>query len=454
MNLNNQQNQGGGLPPGGQPGGVVNVANVVAAPVNGGITLSGMVWTGGSRDPLVRALLNGPRSPYCCRSDSLNHKVWMRCEKGVDDEWQVKLNSTMPLSTCEPIIHDGLKDVGVDSVFWMEVNGLWGDLFLHPDAASVAVIRAHEEILRQACPYDRENLHYSRKFLENSVDQELRRKVAPSLQSTDGGPVFWCLMKVALHGAENSKLIRHQKIIKETELVNFKGYDVSQYHEALLPSLHACNEANQLPLNVGPIVIKNHMGPSSLGYKSVVTTYAGEQASLHDTRAQFARLIPQMDSLREISLNDIDWEKVEGPKGAYTSQLRQKDLSHIQCYGCGEHGHIKKQCPNKQKKSNNGNQKKSNDGSKKNNGGKKKNWKNDNPNNKEVCEKDGTTYYWCGHCQWGRGRWTTTHKTADHKDKNGNKVSQETTTDNSAETGSGFLVMDLIEGGFLAVDIL
>ena len=99
---------------------------------------------------MERALITGPRSPMCIRSDSLNYRVWARCEKGVQEGWQIKLNSTLPLSTCEPVVHDGLKDVGVDSVFWMQIKGQWGELFLHPDAASVADIRAHEGVLRAA----------------------------------------------------------------------------------------------------------------------------------------------------------------------------------------------------------------------------------------------------------------------------------------------------------------
>ena len=78
----------------------------------------------------------------------------------------MKLSNTLPLSTCEPIIHDGLKDVGVDSVFWININRVWGDLYLHPDAAPLADIRAHEEALRVACSYNRENLLFSRTYLE------------------------------------------------------------------------------------------------------------------------------------------------------------------------------------------------------------------------------------------------------------------------------------------------
>lgn len=439
-----------------QAGGGNNAGNTVVVPKHGGLTTTGIAWTGGSRDPAIRVYLTSYRSPLCCRSDNLNFRVWTRCEEGVKDEWKIKLNGTIPMHTREPYIHRGLMDVGVDSVFWICINGTWGDLFLHPDAVTLTEIRAHEAALSQDCPYDRENLLYSRKFLENCVDQGLRRKIAPSLLQDDGGPAFWHLIKIAKHGAETSKLMRHQKIIVETKLANVPGYDLSRYHEILLPSLIACSEANQLPLNVGPIVIANHVGPESIGYTSVLTTYAGEQAMLHDPHTQYARLTVQLDSLREISLNDPDWEKVEKSKGAYTSQLRQRDLSHLTCYGCGQKGHIKKHCPNKKKQSGNSNQSnnknsnaKTNNNSSTNDGKLEKRWYNSNPDNKETMERDGKTYFWCQRCKWGRGTWTD-HKTDDHKDKK-----KASSTETSADVGeSGFLVMDLIESGFLSVELL
>lgn len=449
MNINNQNVAGAAAaaPPN---QGVVAPPNAVA-PVNGGVTATGTIWTGGPADPALRALPRNqtPRSPLCCRSETTNRHVWNRCEKGVDEEWTIKMNNTTPLATCEPVIHGDLKNVGVDSVFWMNHAGRWGDLFLHPDAVSLAQIRAHEEALSVACPYDRENMLYSRKFLENSVDQALRRKIAPSLRPEDGGPAFWSLIKCALHGAETAKLVRHQAVIKETKLVNFPGYDVSKYHEVLIPSLTACNEANQLPLNVGPKVITNHMGPKNLGYNSLVQIFAGEQAQLHDTQNQYNRLVDQIDSLRDISLNNEDeWEKVEGQKGAYSAQLRQTDMSQVTCYGCGQQGHIKKNCPGKKKSGKNGGS-----STEKNEGQLKKKWYNSNPDNKTTMERNGKTYHWCPICKYGRGTWTDhTGDDCPHKDKK--KGPSKSSNANSGDGDVGLLVMELIEGAFVAVDIL
>lgn len=432
---------------------VPNVAAAVVMPLNGGIQ-NGTPWTGGSRDPARQR--DTPLTPLCSRSEQIGHRVWNRCERGVEDEWKIKLSNTIPLSTCEPIIQAGLANVGVDSVFWIETDaGNFVNLFKQPDVVPIEMIRNHEEELRDQCPYDSANLHYSRVFLENSVDMALRRKMTPSLLASDGGPAFWSLVKMTLQGAETSKLIRHQAIIKETKLVDFPGYDISKFHEVLVPSLNACNEANHLPLNVGPKVIENHIGPRSIGYTAVLSNFAGEQANLHDSQRQFNRLIPQMDSLLKISLNDPDWEKVEAPKGAYTSKLRQQDIT---CYNCNQKGHIRKHCPNRKKsgknkgKSNGGKAKgDSNSQQRDENGDLKKMWYNENKDNKTTMEHEGVTHYWCTICNYGRGRWVKNHKPENCPHKQDNSNPSESTSTNRE---GGFLVMDLVDSGFLAIELL
>ena len=282
----------------------------VVPPVNGGV-INNIAWTGGSRNPNLQ--LTYPKIPYCNRGEKMDHKVYSRCEKGVKDDWTIKLKMTMPLSTCEPQIRSGLEQVGVDSPFWIYEGGRWIHLYENPDAVPLAVIRRHEQELARDCPYDRTNLHLGCVFLENSIDVELHRKMMPQLQPSDGGPVFWCILKQTLQGAETSKLIRHQNVINGTKLSDIAGYDLSKFHEVIHPSLTACDEAAQLPLNVGPKVIANHVGPSSLLYNSVLSTFAGEQATLYETTSQYTRLTNQMDSLLEVYLNDPDWEKVEAP---------------------------------------------------------------------------------------------------------------------------------------------
>ena len=133
---------------------------------------------------------------------------------------------TMPLSTCKPQFRSGLEQVGVDS--WIYENAHWIHLFEQPDAVSLAVIRSHEQDLAHNCPYDRTNLHLGRLFSENSIDVKLHRKMMPQLQPSDGGPVFWCILKRTLQSAETSKLICHQNVINGMKLSDTAGYDLSK----------------------------------------------------------------------------------------------------------------------------------------------------------------------------------------------------------------------------------
>ena len=160
-----------------------------APPVHGGV-INNIAWTGGSRNPNLQVAY--PKTRYCNRGEKMNHKVYSRCEKGVKDDWMIRLKMTMPLSTCEHQIRSGLEQVGVDSPFWIYEGGRWIHLYENPDAVPLAVIRRHEQELARECPYDRTNLHLGRVFLENCIDVELHRKMMSQLQPSDGGPVFWC----------------------------------------------------------------------------------------------------------------------------------------------------------------------------------------------------------------------------------------------------------------------
>eukprot|EP00816_Leptocylindrus_hargravesii_P004130 CAMPEP_0196803328 /NCGR_PEP_ID=MMETSP1362-20130617/2681_1 /TAXON_ID=163516 /ORGANISM="Leptocylindrus danicus, Strain CCMP1856" /LENGTH=100 /DNA_ID=CAMNT_0042174815 /DNA_START=61 /DNA_END=359 /DNA_ORIENTATION=- len=100
-------------------------------------------------------------------------------------------------------------------------------------------------------------------------------------------------------------------------------------------------------------------------------------------------------------------------------------MSQATCYGCGQKGHIKKNCPGKKKsgKSNGGANTDSNDGQL------KKKWYNANPENKSTMERNGKTYHWCPICKYGRGTWTDyMGGNCPHKDKKkGPKKSSNTT---------------------------
>eukprot|EP00816_Leptocylindrus_hargravesii_P009056 CAMPEP_0196809216 /NCGR_PEP_ID=MMETSP1362-20130617/9176_1 /TAXON_ID=163516 /ORGANISM="Leptocylindrus danicus, Strain CCMP1856" /LENGTH=56 /DNA_ID=CAMNT_0042183827 /DNA_START=73 /DNA_END=240 /DNA_ORIENTATION=+ len=51
-----------------------------------------------------------------------------------------------------------------------------------------------------------------------------------------------------------------------------------KFHKTIMPPLLAAHKNRALPLNFGPIVLKNHLGPNSIAFKALITSYAAEQA--------------------------------------------------------------------------------------------------------------------------------------------------------------------------------
>ena len=119
------------------------------------------------------------------------------------------------------------------------------------------------------------------------------------------------------------------------------------------PALYVCEREGKLPLDVGLIVIKNHLGPQDVAYNATVMNYASTQAAISMVEEQYVMLLDEMDNLVNLYDSCADWEKVEIPLGAYMagSRLNQKHKDEHTCYKCKKPGHISANCPDLKKKS-------------------------------------------------------------------------------------------------------
>ena len=146
-----------------------------------------------------------PKDGYMLSSHGhIGKTVFLRCEKGVDDGWIIKTKPSVPLSSLSVKIKDGLTALGMEVVFEVQTAHGLVNLFNLPDALSVAEIRAHERQLGQACEYDKQNLYYSRVYLENSIDVALHQRIISVVDSDNGGGlVLWHIIQRTLRGTAN-----------------------------------------------------------------------------------------------------------------------------------------------------------------------------------------------------------------------------------------------------------
>ena len=106
---------------------VPNVGRIRAAlqnipvPRNGGMNQC-QSWTGGPMDPGLRTGYS--KTGLCYRGMTIQHRVFLRSERGVGDAWLIKTKSTVTLSSSLVKIKDGIAALGLDSVFDIQIRGV------------------------------------------------------------------------------------------------------------------------------------------------------------------------------------------------------------------------------------------------------------------------------------------------------------------------------------------
>ena len=136
---------------------------------------------------------------------------------------------------------------------------------------------------RVGCQYDNQNLDLEKLLLENSIDSLIRKSLHHLINSSDGAVSYYNILCNHVLGQENTKLKLYQRIILDTKLSDFPGLNVTQYHEKIVPALHAANNANVLPITFGCKLLANHGGPADPGFNSLVSAYTAKMHTLHTT---------------------------------------------------------------------------------------------------------------------------------------------------------------------------
>ena len=430
----------------GSSGSVMTSSGAVSAAAvpntGGGIDHHGP-WTGGSREPGQEN--KSRRTPMCYRTAKQSAQTYKEVREGVDKAFI--LNSNKDHYSSQEKMWKDMMDYGLDSVFYAKhpVTNTWVELFHMPDALSIEQVRQHENDLRGLCSYAAENLTWARTFVEKSISKNIYNEIQINVKASDGGCAYWKTLMGTLRGEATSKLMSYQRIITDTKLVDVKGYNVRDFHQTILPPLLAAQQNSALPLNVGPIVMKNHLGPKSMAFQALVSSYAAEQAKESNQEQQFTMLLPQLRSLNQTYCNEAEtWadehKNVTGYVGeALTQDKKNKGNSGGRtCFECGSAEHLIKNCPKRKAKGG------TNDSSE-NKNKKSYKWLYENKEGKTTITKDNKTYNWCKSCG-KKGKWVSTHKPSECR----NKKEKDSEGEGEGTVVAADVVMELVEGAFFA----
>ena len=434
-------------------------ANRTVAPRVGGIdTIKGeqYAWTGGGNLPASR--LTEPATVKAYRPSDF--KALQRMEK----ECEEGLPTTLRLSTPDKAATDAsavtlqlwidrikvaLEARGLDSVFRMENATGTAEFYLMEEfgRADVTRVRTWVATLRaKGCTYDAKNLAMSGKMLLESLDVDMLKKASRDLEAKPTGPEVYAVV-INIHQTLNTGAVRVlTEQLQKLKLSKEPAENVELFSEKVLDIAKRIEGAGAAtcPPDLATLVYECYQDCSTPVFAMNATEYYNKatdndpsvddwEASISKFKAKYRSLITR----KAWQASKYQKEKVEAQAmQASIKTLLQKNLTSVskngagkgtsaggatgadtrECFHCGKVGHIKPNCPDKDKP------KKKKGGTQGGGGGGNSDTKTDGIDRKKAPsdgephtknDSSGVLHKWCGTCKrWSKG--DSAHLTAEH----------------------------------------
>ena len=337
-------------------------------------------------------------------------------------------------------VTQAIIDRGMDPVFRANINGTEVFLLEQWGSATKANVDTHVASLRvNGDTYDKQNLQLSAKFLKNSIDDELLRRVEQELgnsnnHSPTGPDVFAAI--IALHTVINHSTQRlYIAQLQKLKLIKEPGEDVNLFSDKVLSIARHLGGLSGSPIpDLHTLIYQCYEGSSTPTFASTVTNLLADCFKLVPTAENWENNVAYLKQLYRDLVTRSCWialktmkEKPDGTAAKASVKSLKAEIKRLKksgndsgggnssktyiCYWCGEEGHSKPNCPNKDKPkkykderkqggSNNSNSQSSN----------KPAPKDGEPHTKSF---NGSVHKWCGTCK----RWNTgakAHLTDEH----------------------------------------
>ena len=159
-----------------------------------------------------------------------------------------------------------------------------------------------------ACKYDDQNLNLGKLLLENSIEPSIRKSMHHHNSPTDESVSYYNVLCNHVLGQANTKLKLYQQTILDTKLTDFVGFNVTNYHEKIIPALCSAHQGNSLPTAFGGKLLANHAGLADPGFNSLVSLYTAKMHTLNMTESQYNKTLDQLPQLEKVFWNCEEWE--------------------------------------------------------------------------------------------------------------------------------------------------
>ena len=424
------------------------------APRVGGVEQVGgyyTCWTGGQLDEFNVNEQTQPASSYAYRSSDLSQilKIEKVCTAGLPESRRLPVpgpmdskdaSSAVTIVTWLREITQAVIDRGLDPVFRATIGTTQVFLLEKWGSATKANVDAHVAWLRtNGDSFDKQNLQLSAKFIKNSLDDELLRRVEQELgnqnnHSPTGPDVFAAV--ISLHTVINHSTQRlYISQLQKLKLIKEPGEDVTAFSDKVLSIARHIGGLSETPIpDLHTLIYQCYEGASTPTFASTVTNLLADCFKSVTTANDWESNVAYLKQLHRDLVNRSCWvalktmkEKSDGTaaKGSVKSlkaelkrlkkvgngHTRTSDKSSLICYWCGEAGHAKPNCPNlDQPKKYKGETKTSGSASSNTSNNAKQPPKDGEPHTKSI---NGSVHKWCGTCKhWNSG--AKAHHTAEH----------------------------------------